>query len=38
MNLHIAGKIALVTGGSQGIGLAIGQSLAAEGQGHFKCA
>jgi NAD(P)-dependent dehydrogenase (short-subunit alcohol dehydrogenase family) len=31
MNLDLAGRTALVTGGSRGIGLAIGQQLAAEG-------
>jgi len=31
MNLELGGKVAIVTGGSRGIGLAVGRSLAAEG-------
>ena len=38
MNLHLEGKIALVTAGSKGIGLAVAQGLAAEGVSVALCA
>ena len=31
MDLNLAGKLALITGGSRGIGRAVGEALAAEG-------
>ncbi|MFZ1105097.1 MAG: SDR family NAD(P)-dependent oxidoreductase, partial [Hyphomicrobiaceae bacterium] len=31
MDLELKGKVAIVTGGSRGIGLAVGRALAAEG-------
>ncbi len=38
MNLHLSGKVALVTAGSKGIGLAVAQGLAAEGVRVALCA
>lgn len=38
MDLGLAGRSAIVTGGSRGIGLSIGQALAAEGAGLTICA
>ncbi len=38
MDLQLAGKKVLVTGGSKGIGVAIGEAFAAEGERHPRLA